>query len=131
LVALDGLDVVELELPLGDDVVADESEELDAGGDAGGVVVVVVDDWLRVVVSGDAEGEGAGVTRSRSVTRSLLSVQPAITPAPSARTQNPVSNFFIVPTSSWIRIQGGRVQWGCRRRARWGTLNALARARHT
>jgi hypothetical protein len=97
-VELDELDVVEPGLVLGDGVVADESEELDAGGDAGGVVVVVVVvDSLRVVVSGDAEGEGAGVTRSRSETRSLRSVQPASTPTPSAKTQNPVSNFFIVP----------------------------------
>src|SRR5262249_50269680 len=58
-----------------------------------GAVVVVVDS-LRVVVSGDAEG--AGVTLSRSVTRSVLSVQPAIMPTPSATTQNPVSSFFIV-----------------------------------
>src|SRR4029077_7067112 len=44
---------------------------------------------------GEAEGD---VVRSRSVppTRSLRSVQPASTEAPSARTQKPVSNFFIV-----------------------------------
>jgi hypothetical protein len=44
--------------------------------------------------SGDAEGD----VRSRSVppTRSLLSVQPASTPAPSARTHTPVSSFFMV-----------------------------------
>jgi hypothetical protein len=96
LVVVDELDVVDPELLPGDDVVADDSEEL-LGGEAGGVVVVVVDS-LRVVestrVSGDAEGEGT--TRSRSVTRSVLSVQPASTPTPSARTQKPVSNFFIV-----------------------------------
>lgn len=46
-------------------------------------------------ILGEAEGD---VVRSRSVppTWSLLSVHPASTEAPSARTQKPVSNFFIV-----------------------------------
>jgi hypothetical protein len=46
---------------------------------------------------GRVPGEAEGDVRSASVppTRSLLSVHPASTPAPSARTQKPVSNLFI------------------------------------
>jgi hypothetical protein len=124
LVELDELEVDDPGAVLGEDDVADDSEEA-AGGAGGGVVVVVVDS-LRVVesvrVSGDAEGEG--VIRSRSVTRSLLSVQPASTPTPSARTAKPVSNFFIVVPPSRIRNRPARVQWGCRRRRGCGTLGA-------
>src|SRR5438552_16270699 len=69
----------------------------------------------RVVVSGDADGAGAGVTRSRSVTRSLRSVQPATRPAPSTRAQTPVSNFCIVVPPRWIRTHPRQVQRGCRR----------------
>jgi len=88
-------------------VVADDSEELLAGG-GGGVVVVV--DSLRVVESMRVSGEADGDTRLRSAppTRSLLSVQPASTPTPRARTQKPVSNFFIVVPPWWIRIRRGR-----------------------
>jgi hypothetical protein len=57
-------------------------------------------------VPGDAEGD----VRSASVppTRSLLSVHPASTPAPSARTQKPVSNLFIVvpPSVDSVRREG-------------------------
>ena len=99
---LEELDVVEPPSVLGEDVVADDSEELRAGGAGAGVAggVDVVDSDFVVEstrVSGDAEGEGT--TRSRSVTRSLLSVQPARTPTPRARTQTPVSHFFIVDPS--------------------------------
>jgi hypothetical protein len=99
LVELEELDVAEPLSVLGEEVVADDSEELRAGGGgvgvAGGVDVVDSDRVVESIrVSGDAEGEGA--TRSRSVTRSVLSVQPASTPTPRARTQKPVSNFFIV-----------------------------------
>jgi hypothetical protein len=90
---LDELDPASL---LGALDVAEDSDELLAGGVAGGLLRVV--DSVRVVestrVSGDADGPGT--TRSRSVTRSVLSVQPASTPAPSASTQKPVSNLFIV-----------------------------------
>jgi hypothetical protein len=125
LVVVDELDVVDPELLPGDDVVADDSEEL-LGGEAGGVVVVVVDSLFVVEstrVSGDAEGEGT--TRSRSVTRSVLSVQPASTPTPSARTQKPVSNFFIVvPPVVDSNLRGWWLQRGCRRRAACCTLGA-------
>ena len=85
---------------LGADVVADDSEELFAGGGGAGVgAVVVVVDSDRVVVESLVLGDAEGTTRSRSVTRSLLSVQPARTPTPRARTQTPVSHFFIVDTS--------------------------------
>jgi hypothetical protein len=87
-------------------VVVDSDVLDDAGGeegvgDAEGAVVVVVESVLVVVLSrdvvpGEAEGAGAGVTRSRSVTRSLRSVQPATRPAPSTRAQTPVRNFCIV-----------------------------------
>jgi hypothetical protein len=94
------LDVADPLSVLGEDVVADDSEELRAGGGAGVGAVVVVDSD-RVVestrVSGDAEGEGT--TRSRSVTRSVLSVQPASTPTPRASAQTPVSHLFIVDPS--------------------------------
>jgi len=94
---------------LGEDVVADDSEELRAGGAGAGVaggVDVVDSDFVveSIRVSGDAEG----ATRSRSVTRSVLSVQPASTPTARARTQKPVSNFFIVVPPWWIRIRRGR-----------------------
>src|SRR5438552_2306943 len=69
----------------------------------------------RVVVSGDADGAGAGVTRSRSVIRSLRSVQPATRPAPSTRAHTPVSNFCIVVPPRWIRTIPSGLQRGCRR----------------
>ena len=89
-----------------EDDVAEDSE--DALGGAGGGVVVVVVDSLRVVESIRVSGDAEGATRSRSVTRSVLSVQPASTPMPRARTQKPVSNFFIVVPPWWIRIRRGR-----------------------
>jgi hypothetical protein len=98
---LEELDVADEPSVLGADVVADDSEELFAGGAGAGVgeVVVVVVDSDRVVVESLVLGDAEGTTRSRSVTRSLLSVQPAKTPTPRARTQTPVSHFFIVDTS--------------------------------
>jgi hypothetical protein len=114
---LDELEVADPVSVLGDDVVADDCEELLAGGGAGaGVGVVVVVDSLRVVESTRVSGDADGATRSRSVTRSVLSVQPASRPTPSARTQKPVKNFFIVGTSLVeSNPSGWRVQWGCRR----------------
>jgi len=95
-------------------VVLDDAGGVDGVGDAEGVVVVVVESVLVVVVSrdvvlGDADGAGAGVTRSRSETRSLRSVQPATRPAPSTRTQTPVSNFCIVvpPPVDSYRVSAG------------------------
>jgi hypothetical protein len=118
---LDELDVADPGSVPGVDVVADDSEEVLAGG-GGGVVVVV--DSLRVVESMRVSGEADGDTRSRSAppTRSLLSVQPASTPTPRARTQKPVSNFFIVVPPSWIRIRREGLQRRCRQRAACGTL---------
>jgi hypothetical protein len=111
-------------------VVVVDSEVLDdAGGadlsGAGDAEGVVVDDDVSVrvvvvsldVVPGDADGAGAGVTRSRSVTRSERSVQPATSPAPSTRAQTPVSNFCIVIPPRWIRTCRFGVQRGCRREA--------------
>jgi hypothetical protein len=87
-------------------VVVVDSDVLDDAGGEEGVgdaegAVVVVESVLVVVVSrdvvpGEAEGAGAGVTRSRSLTRSLRSVQPATRPTPSTRAQTPVRNFCIV-----------------------------------
>jgi hypothetical protein len=76
---------------------ADESVELLGGG------VVRTVESLRVVESVRVLGDAEGATRSRSVTRSVLSVQPASTPAPSAITQNPVSNLLIVVPPWLIR----------------------------
>ena len=73
--------------------------DVEAGGVEllGGGTVGVAGSTGRMLgrVLGEAEGD---VVLSRSVppTRSLLSVQPASTQAPSARTQKPVSNLFIV-----------------------------------
>lgn len=127
LVVLEELDVLELvSVPVegapGGVVVdvAEDSDELLGGG------VVRVVDSLRVVESirvFGVPGDADGATRSRSVTRSVLSVQPASTPAPSATTQNPVSNLLIVvPPREVERGQG--LQWECRRRAACGTLAA-------
>jgi len=81
----------------------------DAGG--GGVVGVAGVIGSEGRVPGEAEGE---VVRSRSVppTRSLLSVHPASTPAPSARTHRPVKNLFIVVPPSRIRFPLGRAARG-------------------
>jgi hypothetical protein len=89
--------LVDPESVLGADVVAEDSEELLGG--AGGVGCAVAESLGSVL--GEAEGD----VRSRSVppTRSLLSVQPASTAVPSASTQKPVSNFFIVVPPSRIR----------------------------
>jgi uncharacterized protein len=75
------------------DVVSDGVEgtgDGDVAGGGGGIVRVV----SRGPVLGDAEG--AGRVWSVSLTRSLRSVHPASTPVPSAMTQTPVSNLFIV-----------------------------------
>jgi hypothetical protein len=64
-------------------------------GGGGGVAGVVVSDGVRaggVVVDGDAEGVRSP---GRSPTRSLRSVQPAITPAPSTSAETTTSNLFI------------------------------------
>ncbi len=78
-------------LPLGA-ALGDEAEPL------GGVVVVVVLLELESdggTVDGDADGEVR--SPGRSPTRSVRdSLQPAIRPAPSASTQNPLSNFCMV-----------------------------------
>lgn len=132
-------------------VVEVDSEVLeDDGGDdgvggAGAAEGVVDEESVRVVVDelvvvsllpGDADGDGAGVTRSRSVTRSLRSVQPATSPAPSTRTHTPVSNFCIVVPPPWIRTADSGVQRECRRPAdlryaeRSQASRAAARARH-
>src|SRR5207249_3885579 len=112
-------------------VVVVDSDVLDDAGGDGGVVGagdadgLVVDDEESVrvdelvVVSrdgapGDADGAG-GTTRSRSVTRSLRSVQPARSPAPSTRAHTPVSNFCIVVPPRWIRTIPSGLQRGCRR----------------
>src|SRR5688572_28776733 len=111
-------------------VVLVDSEVLDdvgGAGDAGGAGVaegaVVVVESVRVdvvlsrdcVLGGDAEGAGLGVIRSRSVTRSVRSVQPATRPAPSTRAQTPVSNFCIMVPPRGIGIRVRRLQRGCRR----------------
>jgi hypothetical protein len=92
---------------------------VDGAGDAEGAVDVVESVRVDVVdsrdvVPGDADGAGAGVTRSRSVTRSLRSVQPATRPAPSTRAHTPVSNFCIVIPPRWIRTTLSGLQRGCR-----------------
>ena len=121
---LEDLEVADPVSVLGDDVVAEDCEELLAGGgDGAGVGVVVVVDSLRVVESTRVSGDADGATRSRSVTRSVLSVQPASTPTPSATTHKPVRNFFIVGTSLVdSNPRGCRLQWGCRRPAHCDTL---------
>jgi hypothetical protein len=83
------------------DVLLDDAggeDGVDGVGDAEGLVVVV-ESVLVVVVSRDVvpgDADGVPGARSRSETRSLRSVQPATRPAPSTRTQTPVSNFCIV-----------------------------------
>ena len=96
---------------LGEDVVAEDSEEPLGGGGAG----VAVESLGRML--GEAEGD----------VRSLLSVQPASTPTASARTPKPVSNFFIMVPPSRIRNLREELQWGCRQRTACGTLSAWRR----
>jgi len=92
------------------DVLLDDAGGEDGVGDAEGLVVVVesvlVESVLVVVVSRDVvpgDADGVPGARSRSETRSLRSVQPATRPAPSTRTQTPVSNFCIVVPPPVIR----------------------------
>ena len=114
------------------EVVVDvDSEVLDDDGadgvaGAGDTEGVAGEDWVRedsvrvVVVSvlpGDADGAGAGVTRSRSVTRSLRSVHPAMRPTPSTSAHSPVSNFCMMVPPRWNRTRGQGLQPGCRRAA--------------
>lgn len=87
-------------------------------GGGGGVAGVVESDGVRAgggVVDGDADGVRSP---GRSPTRSLRSVQPAITPAPSTSADMTTSNLFITSLLCRNRPTAGPLQSGCPRSGR-------------